>query len=162
MSADVLAALEQVRQHGVMLASAKGKVPRLIEAILGAPVEGNWWAHPRGNFIYNVLSEVTESKDVLVCRLIDGKISLVHRRLWPALVRVAHRVDPARLAWVREEHTPTGRHVRHEIAYPHWVPSETHASAVLLSEQEALALLGPAVGPAVGVAGPVRKRGSRA
>jgi len=28
---------------------------------------------------------------VLVCKLVDGKITYVHRRLWPALVRLAAR-----------------------------------------------------------------------
>lgn len=142
------AALEFVREQGVVLASAKGDAPRLIEAILGETITGNWWSHPRGSFIYNVLAEVSDSADVLVCRLVRGKVTLVHRRLWPALVRVASRFEPAQLAQVRDEHTPSGRHVNREVAFPLWVPPAVHEQAALLSEQEALASLGPAVAAA--------------
>jgi hypothetical protein len=139
-------ALEFVRQHGVVLASAKGDAPRLIEAILGDPISGNWWGHPRSRFIYNVLAAVSSSDDVLVCRLLRGKLTLIHRRVWPALVRLAGRFDPAQLAQIREEHTPSGRHVTQETPFPLWVPPAVHEQAALLSEEQALASLGPAVG----------------
>lgn len=142
------AALEFVREQGVVLASAKGDAPRLIEAILGEPISGNWWSHPSSSFIYKVLLEVSDSEEVLVCRLLRGKITLVHRRLWPALVRVASRLEPGQLAQVREEHTSGGRHVTHEIAFPQWVPTVVREQAGLLSEPEALARLGPAVAAA--------------
>lgn len=138
-------ALEFVRQHGVVLASAKGGAPRLIEAILGEPISGNWWAHPRGRSIYNVLAAITDSGDVLVCRLLHGKLTLIHRRLWPALVRVASRFDAAQLAKVRDQHMPDGRHRTQEIPFPRWVPEDVHEQAALLSEEQALASLGPAV-----------------
>jgi hypothetical protein len=54
-------ALAFVRQQGVVLASAKGGAPRLVEAILGEPISGNWWAHPSSRFIYNVLAAITDS-----------------------------------------------------------------------------------------------------
>jgi hypothetical protein len=157
-SLDAKAALAFVREQGVVLASAKGPAPRLIEAILGAPILGNWWSHPRARFIYRVLEEVSASDEVLVCRLVDGKITLVHRRLWPALVRAAAHVDPARIAQVSNEHTPSGRHVSREVAFPRWVPEVVRAEAARLSEQEALAALGPAVAAAAQRAAPFPQR----
>lgn len=139
--ARVTEALAFVRRHGIVLASAKGNAPRLIEAILRESISGNWWAHPRGRFIYNVLSAVCDSEDVLVCRLLGGKVTLVHRRLWPALVRIADRFDARQLAQVRDEHLPSGRHVRNEVPFPLWVPASVHAQAARLSEEEALAAL---------------------
>src|ERR1044072_1662901 len=94
-------ALAFFRAHGVVLASAKGPVPRLIDAIAGEPLTGNWWSHPRASAIYNVLSEVSASEQVLICRLIDGKVTLVHRRFWPALVRLGDRFAPQQIAQVR-------------------------------------------------------------
>jgi hypothetical protein len=138
-------ALEFVRLSGIVLASAKGGAPRLIEAILGEPITGNWWTHPRASFICNVLSSACDSQDVLVCRLLRGRITLVHRRLWPSLVRLSHRIDPKGLAWVRNEHLPSGRHASTEVPYPDWVPASAHAQAALLSEEQAMAALGPAV-----------------
>jgi len=80
------AALAFVEKHGVVLVSARSAVPPLVEAIAGAPIRGSWWAHPKGREIFRILQAVSDSPDVLVCRLVDGKLSLVHRRLWPALV----------------------------------------------------------------------------
>lgn len=140
-------ALAFVRKHGVVLASAKGSAPRLTEAIAGEPINGSWWAHPQGRRIFGILSAVAESDQVLVCRLIDNKITLVHRRLWPALVRLSKRFAPAQLAQVREEHTPAGRHVSRSIPFPRWVPAEVAAQARMIDEQQAVAALG-ACGPA--------------
>ncbi len=135
-------ALAFVREHGVVLASARGPAPRLTEAIIGEPIKGSWWAHAQSHQIYVILKAVTESEQVLVCRLINGKITLVHRRLWPALVRLGDRFAPERLAQVREEHTPSGRHVRRAVPFPQWVPPDVAAQAKTIGEQEALAAFG--------------------
>lgn len=132
-----------VREHGVVLASAKGPVPRLTCAIAGETIEGSWWAHPKSHRIFAILQAVSESQDVLVCRLVDGKVTFVHRRLWPALVCAAERFPPHRLAQVREEHTPSGKHVSHEIAFPEWVPIDVSEQAKTIDKREALSALGP-------------------
>jgi hypothetical protein len=140
--ATVADALDFVRAHGVVLVAARGAAPRLTEAIVGAPIRGSWWAHPRSHHIHALLEGVTASKEVLVCRLLDGKVTLVHRRLWPALVRLAARFTPHQLAELHDEHTPSGRHVRREVAYPGWVPAEANREADALTEQAAIAALG--------------------
>jgi hypothetical protein len=131
-----------VRKHGVVLESATGAVPSLAEAIAGEPLGGSWWAHPRSHEIFELTRAVRDCPDVLVCRLVEGKISFIHRRLWPALVRAARRLPRARLARVQERHSATGRHVTREIAFPRWVPREVRAAAERLSEEQALARLG--------------------
>jgi hypothetical protein len=139
-------ALAFVRTHGIVLASAKGPVPRLTDAIVGEPVRGSWWTHPKGKEIFRILQGLSESEDILVCRLCGGKVTYVHRRLWPALVRVAAHFTPEQLAKVREEHTMSGKHVTHEIAYPGWVSAETRMAAGKLTESEALEQLGACAG----------------
>jgi len=141
-------ALAFVREQGVVLVSAKGAAPRLTEAILGEPIQGSWWAHAQSHHLFALLEAVTASEEILVCRLLDGKVTLVHRRLWPSLVRLAGRFAPGQLAQVREEHTPSGRHARHEVAFPQWVPPDVMAQARTLSEPEALAAFGAWVPPA--------------
>jgi len=133
-------ALAFVRQHGVVLASARGTAPRLTEAIVGEDIKGSWWAHPRSSHIYSILEAVTDSDQVLVCRLIGGKITLVHRRLWPSLVRLAKRFTPEQLAQVRDEHTPSGRHVSRIVPFPQWVPADVSVQAIAIDEQQALAI----------------------
>jgi hypothetical protein len=134
-------ALAFVAKHGVVLASAKGSVPRLTEAIINETIKGSWWAHPRSHEIFAVLEAVADSRDVLVCRLVGGKVTLVHRRLWPSLVRMAHRFPKDRLSQVHQEHTSAGKHVNREVPFPKWVPSEVKKQAKLLGEEEALLAL---------------------
>jgi len=135
-------ALAFVEAHGVVLVSAKGPVPRLTEAIAGEPIKGSWWGHAKGQQIFAILEAVTESEDVLVCRLVKGKITLVHRRLWPALVRLAKRFPPDRIAKVSQEHTASGRHVNKEVPFPRWVSAEVKKQASSISEAEAIAAMG--------------------
>jgi hypothetical protein len=136
-------ALAFVREQGVVLVSAKGSGPSLVEAIAGHPIKGSWWAHADARRIYAILAIVTESEQVLVCRLVDGKITLVHRRLWPSLVRLASRFPPERLARVRQEHTASGQHANHETPFPRWVPATVAEEAAALGEQDALAAFSP-------------------
>src|SRR3982751_6062290 len=100
----VARALAFIEAHGVVLASARGPSPRMIDAIAGESIVGNWWSHPNANAIYNVLLSASESSDVLACRLVGGKVTLVHRRLWPALVRLADRFAAERICQVCNEH----------------------------------------------------------
>ncbi len=136
-------ALAFVREHGVVLASAKGSAPSLAEVIAGEPIKGSWWAHPKGHLIFTIFQKIGESADVLTCRLINGKVTFVHRRLWPALVRLAEDLPTDRLAQVHQEHTPSGHHVNHDVAFPLWVPREVIEEARRLDEQEARNALGP-------------------
>lgn len=135
-------ALAFIERHGVVLASAKGPVPRLAEAIAGGPIRGNWWSHPEGKRIFALFGAIADSPDVLVCRLVNGKITFVHRRLWPALARAAKRLGSERLSQVHEEHTSSGRHASHEVAFPKRVPPEVSRRAKATSEEEALDALG--------------------
>ena len=134
-------AIAFIRKHGVVLEAAQGPVPSLAEAIAGAPVRGNWWSHPRSHEIFAVTRVVRNSGDVLVCRLMQGKITFVHRRLWPALVRAAGQFASEHLSQVQEVHTSTGHHVAKEVPFPDWVPSSVRATARKLSEEAALAEL---------------------
>ncbi len=126
----------------MVLESAAGPVPSLAEAIAGGAIRGSWWSHPRSHEIFELTQGVRSQEDVLVCRLVNGKITFIHRRLWPALVGAAKRLPKKRLAQVREVHSDTGRHVVKEVAYPRWVPDEVKVEASSLSEAEALLQLG--------------------
>jgi hypothetical protein len=130
-------ALGFVEEHGVILESGHGPVPSLVEAIAGEAIRGTWWGHPKGRAIFRATRAVRDSADVLVCRLLGGKITYIHRRLWPALVRLADEIGPMRLDAIREEHTQSGAHKLVTIAFPRWVPSEVTKAAEKLSEAEA-------------------------
>jgi hypothetical protein len=147
MNAD--AAMAFVRRHGIVLVSAKGPAPRLTEAIAGEPIKGSWWGHAKSHQIFAILQQLGDSPDILVCRFIAGHVTLVHRRLWPAVVKLASHFHPDQLAQVRQEHTASGRHVNHLTAYPKWVPAEILGEAERLTTQEAEALLKDFIGKGV-------------
>jgi len=130
-----------VRRHGMVLVSAKGAAPRLTEAIAGEPIKGSWWAHPKSHQIFAILQQLEDSPDILVCRFLAGRVTFVHRRLWPAIVKLASRFQADQLAQIRQEHTATGKHVNHIVPYPKWVPPEIKQEAKLLARQEAMVLL---------------------
>ena len=140
---DAAAARDFVCGHGVVLVSAKGPVPRLTEAIAGEPIKGSWWGHPKGKQIFAVLQAVGDSPDILMCRLVDDKITLVHRRLWPALAAAASHFPASRICKVAQEHTAGGHHENRETPFPDWLPPEAAAEARTMSLAEALAALGP-------------------
>ena len=140
MSIDVVAF---VKQHGVVLESAKGPVPSLAEAVAGTPIRRSWWNHPDGKKIFRATRLARNSERILVCRLVGGKITYVDKRLWPAVIRLAKYFRKSDLAAIREEHSPSGAHRTRELPLHYWVPPEARKSAKALSETEAAHQLGP-------------------
>jgi hypothetical protein len=134
--------IDFVARHGVVLASAKGTVPNVAEAVAGEPVRGSWWAHKKGSEIFRALSALGDSPDVLCFRLVAGKITFVHRRLWPALVRMAEELGRERLTAIEQRHTETGAHRNILTPFPLWVPPEVKDAALRLPESEARAQIG--------------------
>src|SRR2546427_2854268 len=72
-----------MKKCGIAVESARASVPSLAHLVAGEPIRGSWWAHPKGNDILWLSRVIRRSPDVLVCRLVDGKITYVHRRMWP-------------------------------------------------------------------------------
>lgn len=132
-------------EHGMLLQSARGALPNVAELVAGEPITGSWWGHPRGHQIFNTLAELDHSPDVVRLRLVNGKVTLVHRRVWPALVRVADRFTPKQLAALHEEHTASGAHRVVEQAFPDWVPADVLLAAEAMSASDAFAQLPPSL-----------------
>ena len=122
---DPMAALVE---QGMLLASARGPLPNVAEMVAGEPIRGSWWSHPASHAIFNALNSLADSPDVVRLRLVNGKVTLVHRRLWPALVRVADRLPAGRLAAIQEEHTRTGAHRVREGAFSRLGPERRATS----------------------------------
>jgi hypothetical protein len=130
-----------VKRHGIVLQAARGPVPSLAEAIADGPIRGSWWAHPKGDEIYAIADAISKSDDVLVCKLVEGKVTYVHRRVWPALVKLAARFPKERLAKIWEEHTDKGAHRAKAMPFPNWVPDDVQKEARALSREAAETLL---------------------
>jgi len=85
--------LSELDTRGILLVS-DARLPSLASLVTGGPVHGSWWAHPGSKQIFAVLKELSAHPDVLVVKLIEGKNTLVHRRVWPELVAVAVSGEP--------------------------------------------------------------------
>jgi len=133
----VKGAIAFVERHGIVLQSARGPVPNLAEAMAGGPIRGSWWGHPKGREIFRASEILSSSPDVLVCKLMAGKITYVHRRLWPALVKLSSRFQKQQLARVWNEHTTGGTHRARSQPFPKWVPAGVLSQAARLSVSEA-------------------------
>ena len=81
------------------------------------------------------------AEEVLVCRLVEGKVTYVHRRLWPALVKLQNQFSAKRLSAIREVHTAQGKHVTTSIAFARWMPKEAIAEAARLTFAQAAKIL---------------------
>jgi hypothetical protein len=133
-----------VEAHGVVLASARGPVPSVAEEVAGEPIVGSWWAHPRGKAIFAALSELDDADDVRCFKLVDNKVTFVHRRVWPALACLAGSgvITAERAAAIQQEHMPTGEHRNLVTPFPDWVPDDVARAASELTVDAARAQLG--------------------
>jgi hypothetical protein len=87
------AALEE---HGLLLLTDP-KLPSVASLVAGKPVRGSWWGHPKGDEIFQVAEWLADRPDVVVAKLVSGKATYVHRRLWPALLAVGGAREPWQL-----------------------------------------------------------------
>jgi hypothetical protein len=133
-------ALSFVDTNGIVLESAHGRVPTFADFVAGERVI-RWWSHPNSRLIFALTRAIRDSPDVLTCRLIDGKITYVYRRLWPALVKLSGDLDTSNLGAIREEHSPGGKHELRVTEFPHWVPAEVLAAGKRLTQREAKSML---------------------
>ena len=134
-------AIAWIKKCGIAVESAHASVPSLADLVAGAPIRGSWWAHPKGKDIFRLSRAIRRSPDILVCRLVDGKITYVHRRMWPALVSLAGRFSKPRLSALIEVHTPAGKHKLLVTPFPDWAPAEVLQAAQKLTEKEAASQL---------------------
>jgi len=138
-------ALSFIETEGIVLESARGRVPTFVDFVAGERVT-RWWDHPKGRLIFNLTRSIRESPAVLTCRLIAGKVTYVHRRLWPALVKLSDEFDKSDLGAIREEHSPDGKHQTRITEFPQWVPAEVLAESKRLTERKARSLFAQVLG----------------
>lgn len=89
--------LATLRADGLLL-MADRRLPSLATLVAGEPVHGSWWGHPNGNAIYAVATHLEALPEVASAKLVAGKDTWIHRRLWPALLSVGAAREPWQVA----------------------------------------------------------------
>jgi hypothetical protein len=89
-----------LERHGLLLLH-DAKFPSATACIAGAPIGGSWWGHPKGKLIFETLTRIGD--EVAWAKLVLGKETLVHRRLWPALVATAESRDDWQLRGLKPD-----------------------------------------------------------
>ncbi len=80
--------LTLLKAKGVLtLTPTRDQVPSLVGLVAG-DVRGSWWGHPRGSLVFNIATALEERPDVLVAKLVAGKVTFVHAALFAPLFRV--------------------------------------------------------------------------
>ena len=133
-------ALSFVETEGIVLESAHGRVQTFADFVAGVRVT-RWWSHPKGRLIFALTRAIRDSPDVLTCRLIAGKVTYIHRRLWPALIKLSGELDTSGLGAIHEEHSPDGKHKIVVTEFPKWVPAEVLPAGKKLTQREARSML---------------------
>ena len=96
--------LRELERHGLLL-ETDPKLPSLVGVVAGGPVSGSWWGHPLGHTIFATGEALFHHRDVLLAKLVSGKSTWVHRRLWSALLSTA----TSREAWQTDGLSPAGK-----------------------------------------------------
>jgi hypothetical protein len=117
----VLLALEEAG----LLPHSDPRLPNVVALVAGEPVEGSWWAHPRAHAIFQVATRVDEHPGVLTLRLISGKVTYVHRRLWPAALGVACAREP----WQSDSLSPAARALFEQVQAQGILTTDRHGPA---------------------------------
>ena len=135
-------ALEFIDFHGIVLESAKGPVSNLADTVAGERIKGSYWGHPKGNEIFMLTRAIRSSEGIIICRLIEGKVTYVHQRLWPAIFRLKENFRMNDLGAIQETHTKSGKHRVRVTPFPDWVQLNAREEAEQMTVSEAASQLG--------------------
>jgi hypothetical protein len=102
--------LRQLRAFGLLLLQDP-HLPSVVTIVAGGPIRGSWLAAPSAHGTYAVLVALEDHPEILETKLVSGKVTFVHRDLWPAVLAVA----TARSAWQLDGLSPVASWLLHEI-----------------------------------------------
>ena len=71
-----------VLKTNVLLLVSDRNFPSVSRVIAGEPLRGSWWSHPLAHAIFGVNEILEDHKDVLITKLLDSKVTFVHRSGW--------------------------------------------------------------------------------
>jgi hypothetical protein len=124
-------ALERI---GLLLFSDPA-LPSLVGLIVGEPLRQSWWGHPRGGLIYRAMNALDDDQAVLSTKLVAGKVTYVHERLWPAIYTLGTAHDDWQLdglspgaTWLLHQVEADGDLRTDQVFVPHAVMARTRVA----------------------------------
>jgi hypothetical protein len=94
-------AFGQLKKIGFILQS-DSSMPSVTVTVTGKELKGSWWASKDAQTIFEVGEMLADHPDVLVMKLIAGKVTFVHRSLWKRV----YSIGVAREDWQIKTLTP--------------------------------------------------------
>jgi hypothetical protein len=82
-----------LRRYGLLLESDP-KLPSVVSLVAGRPIAGSWWGHPSGGAIYREVNKLADRADVVLLKLLNGKVTFVLDRLWPHVYAIGCCGEP--------------------------------------------------------------------
>ena len=83
-----------LEKWGLLLVSAQN-FPSVAYTIAQTQRKGSWWSYPEAHTIFAVNNMLEDHPDVLIMKLISGKVTFVHRELWGRI----YSIGTARENW---------------------------------------------------------------
>ena len=82
----------ELKKTGILMVTDK-LLPSVVAIIVGEPVRGSWWGHPKSHDIFNMNVRLADHPDVIAIKLVSGKNTFVHRKLWSAVIAIGNSND---------------------------------------------------------------------
>ena len=79
---------QTLRKLGFLVESDP-KLTSVCFLIADEPMRGSWWSHPLAQVIFQVNEQLEDHNDVLITKLVSGKVTFVHRKLWSEIIAIA-------------------------------------------------------------------------
>ena len=100
-----LARVERELERIGLLLRHDRALPSFTASATGALFGGSWWSHPQAHEIYRLLRHFHRRGGALSAKLVNGKITYIHKRLWPSLLNAVR----SRAAWQWDGLSPEAR-----------------------------------------------------
>lgn len=85
-------AMNILEESGLLLVMGL-EIPDVCRLVTARRIKGSWWGDPAGQEIFAVSEMLSDHADITVTKLISGKVTFVHRKLWQKLVAVGKDRD---------------------------------------------------------------------
>jgi hypothetical protein len=80
-------------------------VSDVVYLITKERISGSWWSHKLAHTIFNVSEMLEDHPDIMIIKLISGKVTFVHRKLWNHI----YSIGVARDDWQLKNLSAAGR-----------------------------------------------------